>query len=68
MCQRDIEDKDTNQISGGENYNGEMQVSPEGTDDKLGIAEGKISKFEDIAIETIQNEIKRKIAQKVNKL
>lgn len=39
--------KDTNQISRGGNHNDEMKISPEGTDDRLGIAEEKISKSED---------------------
>lgn len=39
--------KDTNQISRGENHNCEMKISLEETDDRLGIAEEKISKSED---------------------
>lgn len=40
----------------------------EGIHDRFGIAEEKISEFEDTVIETMQNETKRKMSQKINEI
>lgn len=52
----------------GKSYSGEMKMLLEGIHDRLGIAEEKVSEFEDRVIETMQNETKKKRTQKINKI
>lgn len=52
----------------GKNYIDEMKMLLEEIHDRLSIAEEKISKFEDIATETMQNKTNSKMTQKINKI